>query len=91
MSGGYWGYEDRKLCYLAEMLRKEDEPVLAALGILLEDVIEPLHEVDRVFSGDANPDRLQPAIDRIRTVLLEAAAATASIPSDRAPREGGNV
>jgi len=80
MSGGRWGYEDRKLSHLAEMLRKEDEPVLTALGALLDDVMDPLHEIDRVYSGDASPERLHPALERLKELLSEASDA---VPEDR--------
>jgi len=75
MSGGRWAYEDRKLSHLAEMLRKEDESALTALGDLLEDVMDPLHEIDRVYSGDANPERLRPALDRLEELISKASGA----------------
>jgi hypothetical protein len=80
MSGGHWGYEDRKLRNLAEMLRMESEPVLAALGTLLEDVIDPLHAIDRVYSGDANPEQLNPALDKLKELILEASVSVSGAP-----------
>jgi len=70
MSGGHWNYEDRRLVDFGEWLMEDGQPALAALGRLLVDVADPLRDIDRVYSGDAASEDLQPALDKLETIVM---------------------
>jgi len=76
MSGGHWDYEDRRLVDFGEWLMEDGQPALAALGRLLVDAAAPLRDIDRVYSGDAASADLQPALEKLETIVRGARPGT---------------